>query len=218
MGKFIGDTYVFKLLLVGDSTVGKSSLMEKYMTNYFPYDPTSTIGIDYATKEIEHMGKNFKLNIWDTAGQERFKSITTSYYRDSDCVILCYDITNRCTFEKLKDWISLIKLHTAENIVIFIVGTKLDLEKKQRMVGKDEAVTYAKKYGFPYCELSSKTYNYDKLDDVLFNEIVTILYNRDKHFIEKKDEDEHNTISLSNSNSLRVVGQGQRSRFNCCYN
>jgi len=110
MGRFgNGDQFVFKLLLAGDSTVGKSSLMEKYSTNYFPYEPASTIGVDFTQKEIKHDGMNIKIQMWDTAGQERFRSIITSYYRGADGIILCYDTTNRQSFSDLVDWLEIIK-------------------------------------------------------------------------------------------------------------
>jgi small GTP-binding protein len=206
MGKFNGDAYVFKILLVGDSTVGKSSLMEKYITNYFPYEPSSTIGIDYATKNVEYMDKQIKLNIWDTAGQERFKSITTAYYRGSDCIILCYDITNRETFDKLNGWLELVKEHASTNVIIYVVGTKLDLELKHRVVGKDEGFIYAKKHGSVHCELSAKTHNYDTMDDILFNDIVKALYTRDQLIIEKHNNDTE-PITLNRS---------YKDKFNCC--
>jgi Ras-related protein Rab-2A len=210
MGKFSGDTFLFKVLLAGESTVGKSCLMEKYMTNYFPYEPKSTIGVDYEFKELEHMGLPIKLQLWDTAGQERYQSITTSYYRGSDCVILCYDTTNRSTFFKLDSWIEQIKEHGNDNIKIFLVGTKTD--KKKRMVAKGEALSFANINNLQHCDVSSRVDSLDDLSDKLFIPIIEMLYQRDKNVINKGVE----LMGLTLKPDTPKTSNPLTRKFKCC--
>lgn len=142
-------------MLVGDSGTGKSSLISRYTENTFSEDFSSTIGIDYALKHVTLNDTVVKMQIWDTAGQEKFLSITSQYFRNSDGIVLVYDVTNRTSFSNIQFWIKEAQISCDPNTLMFIVGNKIDCEP--RMVSFEEAEDMAKSLGFKYFETSSKT-------------------------------------------------------------
>lgn len=130
------------MVLIGDSGVGKSSLLSRFTRNEFNLESKSTIGVEFATRSIEVDGKTIKAQIWDTAGQERFHTITTSYYRGAMGIMLVYDITNEKTFDDIVKWLRNIDEHANEDVEKMILGNKCDMEEK-RVVSKErgEAVS-----------------------------------------------------------------------------
>lgn len=188
MGKFYDNVFVCKILVIGDATVGKSSLIDKYVNEKFSIESFSTIGVDFQSITLSYMDTTMKLQIWDTAGQERFRSIVTSYYREADCVILCYDITNRDSFVSLESWYSTVKRSCVENTIVFMVGTKLD-HNKERSVTQAEAVEFAASHNFQYCELSAKEFTRESINEHLFSPIVKALYERDKKIIDQASDE-----------------------------
>lgn len=148
--------YLFKIMLIGDSGVGKSSIMIKYADNLFYSNYISTIGIDFKiTNEIIN-DKKAKLQIWDTAGQERFRSIVASYYRGANGIIIVYDITNRQSFYNIYHWINELMEKTNRNINILLVGNKCDMND-DRKVSYDEAKQFADNNDLLFIETSAKT-------------------------------------------------------------
>jgi len=141
--------------MVGDSGVGKSSLLKRFATREFTGDYTSTIGVDFEIKTLEVDGKMVKLQIWDTAGQERFLNITTSYYKGAHCILLVYDITQLETFEHLQKWYAQIQEHSTGNVQILLVGNKSDLSDN-RQVTYEDAEKLANKLGVSVFEASAK--------------------------------------------------------------
>ena len=129
----------------------------------------STIGLDYRLKTIELKDqKKIKLQIWDTAGQDRFRAITKNYYKSAHGVVLMYDVSNAQTFSNIKNWISQIKKEAQENVVIFIVGNKIDVDEEERKVTTEEGQKLAEEYNFPFYETSAKT---GKNVNEIFNDI-----------------------------------------------
>lgn len=165
--------YLLKLLFVGDSGVGKSSMLLKFTDNTFNDTFISTIGVDFKIKSITVCDKTVKLQIWDTAGQERFRTITSSYYRGAHAVIIVYDITNRSTFANVDRWLSEIKKYSQDNVLIFLVGNKSDL--KERKVSKEEGQDWADRHEVLFFETSAK--NGEHIDD-LFNKLAECLCKR----------------------------------------
>ena len=164
--------YLFKILLIGDSGVGKSSTMIQYCDNIFNDNHISTIGVDFKIRTIEVDSKTIKLQIWDTAGQERFRNITSSYYRGAHAIILMYDITNLETFQNLKYWYEEIKKNVNSNTYVILVGNKSDLP---RTVDFIEAQEFANEIGIRLFEISAKkSTNLDKI----FIQISSTLVNR----------------------------------------
>ncbi|KAL8168179.1 hypothetical protein V2J09_009678, partial [Rumex salicifolius] len=147
----------FKILLIGDSAVGKSSLLLSFISNSVE-DLSPTIGVDFKIKSLTVGGKRLKLTIWDTAGQERFRTVTDSYYRGAQGIILVYDVTRRETFANLSDvWAKEIDLYsTNQNCVKMLVGNKVDIDS-ERAVSREEGISLANELGSLFLECSAKT-------------------------------------------------------------
>ncbi|ORX36054.1 ras-domain-containing protein [Kockovaella imperatae] len=147
-----------KLLLIGNSSVGKSSLLLRFTDDEFLSDEetSATIGVDFKVKSIEVEGRRYKLSIWDTAGQERFRTLTSSYYRGAQGVVLVYDVSSRQSFDELLKWFTEIDIHCGEGVVKMLVGNKVDKEAS-RQVTTDEGKTFAERMGTLFIECSAKT-------------------------------------------------------------
>ena len=147
--------YLFKVLLLGDSDVGKSSLILRYTEETFNSKLVNSIGVDFKMKKREIDGKVIKVQIWDTAGHERFRSITYSYYRGANAIIIVFDLSDKKSFISITEWLKQIEKHAKENVFKFLVGNKSDLVE-QRKVSYDEAKQYADEHELPYIETSAK--------------------------------------------------------------
>ncbi|CAN0878706.1 Ras-related protein RABC2a [Linum grandiflorum] len=148
----------FKILLIGDSSVGKSSLLVSFISTFAVQDLPPTIGVDFKIKQLTVAGKKLKLTIWDTAGQERFRTLTSSYYRNAQGIILVYDVTRRETFTNLADvWSKEVDLYcTNQDCVKMLVGNKVDKDS-ERAVTREEGIELAKEHGCLFLECSAKT-------------------------------------------------------------
>ena len=152
-----GQTQMYKVLLIGDIGVGKSSILMRYTQNAFSETFISTIGMDLGVKNIKHSDNtSVQLSIWDTAGQERFDSITSSYYRGANGIVLCVDLTNRKSFDNVAKWFDRISRYGNSSVSVIIVGTKCDMIV-DRCVDKTMIEQLIDKYDTPYIETSSKT-------------------------------------------------------------
>ena len=143
-----------KLLLIGDSQVGKTSLLLNYTDHIFPEEHVATIGVEYKDKNIIKDNYNIRLQIWDTVGQERFRSITKSIYRNANGVLFVYDITNKESFANIKNWIKDLQ-NVGNDIKGIIVGNKIDLDP-ERIIDKKDLEEMANKYQMPFIETSAK--------------------------------------------------------------
>jgi len=147
--------FLFKLLLIGDSGVGKSCILLRFADDAFTDNFISTIGVDFKIKTIEIDGKKVKLQIWDTAGQERFQTITTSYYRGAHGLIIVFDVTNKASFDNIQKWLDDVERNASQQIVKLLVGNKSDLEHK-RAVEFHTAKALADRLNIGYLETSAK--------------------------------------------------------------
>ena len=165
----------YKILILGDSKVGKSCFLTRYADKTFQEDYLSTIGMDYKIKNYElENGDIIKLYIWDTAGQDRFRSITSNYYKGADGIILIYDITKQETFNNVRNWITSIKEEAPAKVVLILVGNKVD-DEKHRTVQQSEGEKIADEYNLPFLECSAKSdINVTETFDVLVKKIVEI--------------------------------------------
>jgi small GTP-binding protein len=143
-----------QLLIIGDSTVGKTSLLFRYTDDKFSSQHLATVGIDFFTKDEIFNGKVVRIKVWDTAGQERYKSMTNAFYRNAQGIILVYDVNNQETFENLKYWLQSINLNLGDKTDIkkIIIGNKIDLTRE---VKKEEAEKFAAQNNVPYFETSA---------------------------------------------------------------
>jgi Ras-related protein Rab-1A len=147
--------YLFKLLLIGDSGVGKSCLLLRFADDTYTESYISTIGVDFKIRSIELEGKTVKLQIWDTAGQERFRTITSSYYRGAHGIIIVYDVTDKESFQNIQHWLQEIDKYANEGVMKLLVGNKSDLQSK-KVVSYDEAKELADSLGIGFIETSAK--------------------------------------------------------------
>jgi Ras-related protein Rab-1A len=148
--------YFFKILLIGDSGVGKSCLLLRFADDSWTETHISTIGVDFKIKTLNIDGKTVKLQIWDTAGQERFRTITSSYYRGAQGIILVYDCTDKESFNNVKQWMGEIDRYACENVNKLLVGNKCDLVD-EKTVDTNTAKEFAAGYEIPFIETSAKT-------------------------------------------------------------
>uniref|UniRef100_A0A914ZV65 Ras-related protein Rab-10 n=1 Tax=Parascaris univalens TaxID=6257 RepID=A0A914ZV65_PARUN len=146
---------LFKLLLIGDSGVGKTCILYRFSDDAFNTTFISTIGIDFKIKTIELKGKKIKLQIWDTAGQERFHTITTSYYRGAMGIMLVYDITNAKSFDNIAKWLRNIDEHASEDVEKMLLGNKCDMADR-RVVSRERGEKIANDHGIRFLETSAK--------------------------------------------------------------
>jgi Ras-related protein Rab-1A len=147
--------YLFKLLLIGDSGVGKSCLLLRFADDTYTDSYISTIGVDFKIRTVDLDTKTIKLQIWDTAGQERFRTITSSYYRGAHGIIIVYDITDKESFENVRQWLFEIDRYASENVCKLLVGNKSDLANK-RQVEFETAKGFADELNIPFLETSAK--------------------------------------------------------------
>ena len=159
-GKYIFENretqFLFKLLVIGDSGVGKSALLQGFADNKpFTELHKATIGVDFRNKDIKHEDDNIKLQIWDTAGQEKYHDVTSSVYREAHGIIIVYDVTNSDSFENIHYWLKGIDEHADEGCKRLLVGNKSDLDDK-RKVSYERGVKLAEEMGMPFLEASAK--------------------------------------------------------------
>ncbi|XP_023238813.1 ras-related protein Rab-3C-like [Centruroides sculpturatus] len=147
--------YMFKILIIGNSSVGKTSFLFRYADDSFTSAFVSTVGIDFKVKTIFKQDKKVKLQIWDTAGQERYRTITTAYYRGAVGFILMYDVTNEESFNSVQDWVTQIKTHSWDNAQVILVGNKCDMED-ERVVSAERGKQLSMQLGLEFFETSAK--------------------------------------------------------------
>jgi Ras-related protein Rab-1A len=170
--------YTFKIVMIGDSGVGKSCILLRFADDKFNENFYATIGVDFRFKNVMVDDKSVKLQIWDTAGQERFKTITSAYYRGADGIIIVYDITDRNSFAHIKDWLDDVNKYTDDNPLKIIVGNKIDLIK-DKQINNNDMKTMTAQTGIEIIECSAK-------DSIKINDLMEIMT---KKLIEKKKKE-----------------------------
>ncbi|KAJ7307316.1 hypothetical protein JRQ81_009324 [Phrynocephalus forsythii] len=193
--------HLFKLLLIGDSGVGKTCLIIRFAENNFSGTYISTIGIDFKIRTVEIEGKRIKLQVWDTAGQERFKTITTAYYRGAMGIILVYDITDEKSFENIQNWMKSIKENASAGVERLLLGNKCDMENK-RKVPRERAEKLSKEHGIRFFETSAKSsINVEEAFNTLAQDILLKSNKKSAHPAKgpldlKRSQKTHNRCSL----------------------
>ena len=177
-----GYDFLFKMILIGDSGVGKSNILLKYLKNEFQQNTKATVGVEFGTKTVEIDNKKIKVQIWDTAGQERYRSITSAYYKGAKGCLLVYDITRKVTFESIDRWISDLKAAGEEKLSIILIGNKCDLED-QRKVTKEEAEEKAQFHKLAFIETSAL--NGTNIERA-FEELINDVYKNNKQLFKKE--------------------------------
>lgn len=154
MGSDEAYNFVFKVVLIGESGVGKSNLLSRFTKNEFNHDSRTTIGVEFSTRTVQLSGFTIKAQIWDTAGLERYRAITSAYYRGAVGALLVYDITKHLTYESVERWLKELYDHADPDIVVMLVGNKTDLES-ERSVPTEEAKDFAEKKDILFLETSA---------------------------------------------------------------
>ncbi|KAI3803902.1 hypothetical protein L1987_32066 [Smallanthus sonchifolius] len=202
--------YLFKVVLIGDSGVGKSNLLSRFTRNEFCLESKSTIGVEFATRTLQVEGRTIKAQIWDTAGQERYRAITSAYYRGALGALLVYDVTKPTTFENISRWLKELRDHADANIVIMLIGNKTDL-KHLRAVAVEDAQSFAEKEGLSFIETSAlEATNVEKSFQTILGEIYRI--------ISKKSisAGEPGPASITQGETLVVGAQDANAKKACC--
>ena len=195
--------HLYKIIIIGDTSVGKTALLSKYLKGVFPTSPLSTVATEFATKIIQiKEGGYIKAQIWDTAGQEKYKSITFHHYKKSVGGLIVYDITKRSSYDNVKNWYNDLITLGEKGCIIALVGNKLDLierNERKREVSKSEAQAYADENHMLFFETSA--YNGNNINDI-FEELLQTIYTERRKIPELKERDQilesQNIINLKN--------------------
>ncbi|XP_028119894.1 ras-related protein RABA2a isoform X2 [Camellia sinensis] len=202
--------YLFKVVLIGDSGVGKSNLLSRFPCNEFCLESKSTIGVEFATRTLQVEGRTVKAQIWDTAGQERYRAITSAYYRGALGALLVYDVTKPTTFENVSRWLKELRDHADANIVIMLIGNKTDL-KHLRAVATEDAQGFAEKEGLSFIETSAlEAINVEKAFQTILSEIYRIISKK------SLSSDEPAPASIKEGKTLVVGGSEVNAKKTCC--
>ena len=169
--------YLLKFIIIGDPAVGKSNILLKYVHNKFVNEYQSTVGVEFGAKNIDIEGQTFRIQIWDTTGQENFRCLTRSYFKNSVCAIITYDITNKQSFDNIQEWINEVKNQVSDKVLLVLVGNKIDLEN-ERIVNYDEGKKFAEDNDMLFIETSALNGNGI---NQLFNMCCNDIYEKIKH-------------------------------------
>ena len=197
--------FIFKVLLLGNSNVGKSSLFLRFVDDIWNDTFVPTIGVDFKIKTFNIDEKKIKMQIWDTAGQERFKNIIASYYRGAHGILLIYDVTDKESFKNLSNWLIEIEKNASKNVLKVLIGNKTDLEEK-RVITYNQGKEFADSYGLKYIETSAKkNLNVNEAFETLGRELMQA--SDDKKIGKSKDK----KISVTKAEDLN-----QEPKKGCC--
>lgn len=208
--------YLFKIVLIGDSGVGKSNLLHRFTRNEFNLESKTTIGVEFSQKNVEIEGKNIRAQIWDTAGQERYRAITSAYYRGALGALLVYDVCKAETFESLSKWLKELKDHTDLQITIMLVGNKSDL-KHLRAVKTEDAAAFAQKNKLAFIETSALENN--NVTQAFENTLKQIHHITIKNQVSNKNDEAFKAPTRKiepNGNNLRLSAISEKKEAKCC--
>ena len=201
--------HLYKIIIIGDTCVGKTAILSKYLKGVFPTSPLSTVATEFATKIIQiKEGGYIKAQIWDTAGEEKYKSITFHHYKKSVGGLIVYDITKRSSFDNVKNWYNDLISLGEKGCIIALVGNKLDLverNERKREVSYEEAQAYAEDNHMLFFETSA--YNGNNINDI-FEELLQTIYTERRKIPELKERDK----MLENQNIINLNDKKERNQ------
>ena len=201
--------FIFKVLLLGNSDVGKSSLLLRFVDSVWNETFVPTIGVDFKVKTVEIGDKKVKMQIWDTAGQERFRNVISTYFRGGNGLLLIYDITNKDSFKNLESWLIEIEKNASENILKLLIGNKSDLEE-DREISKEEGQAFANRNGMQFMETSAKmNTNVDEAFQALGKLMIEFNSGQKTIMASQNKNDKKKTLSASKGKDLN-------SKKKCC--
>ena len=205
---------IFKIILIGDSGVGKTNILSRYTSNYFSDSSKSTVGVELGCKIEEVNGTKVKIQVWDTAGQERYKSITKTSYKGAKGALIVYDISRKESFNNVDKWIGDLKEFGEEDVCVILVGNKCDLED-MRQVSTDEVSKKAEQYSVGFCETSAlSAKNIDTAFQMLIKKVSEKIPNMDDKYGNKSS-----VVNTGVSLDTKIISEDQRPMNNkkkCC--
>ncbi|XP_010508467.1 PREDICTED: ras-related protein RABA5c [Camelina sativa] len=205
-----GEEYLFKIVIIGDSAVGKSNLLTRYARNEFNPNSKATIGVEFQTQSMVIDGKEVKAQIWDTAGQERFRAVTSAYYRGAVGALVVYDITRSSTFENVGRWLDELNTHSDTTVAKMLIGNKCDLESI-RAVSVEEGKSLAESEGLFFMETSAlDSTNVKTAFEMVIREIYSNMSRKQLNSDSYKEELSSNRVSL-----VKNDNEGTKT-FSCC--
>ncbi|KAJ8491922.1 hypothetical protein OPV22_013643 [Ensete ventricosum] len=208
------EQYLFKIVIIGDSAVGKSNLLSRYARNEFNLHSKATIGVEFQTQSMEIDGKEVKAQIWDTAGQERFRAVTSAYYRGAVGALVVYDISRRTTFDSVPRWLQELSTHSDTAVAKMLVGNKCDLEDI-RDISVDEGKSLAEAEGLFFIETSAlDCTNVKKAFEIVIREIYNNISRKVLNSDSYKAELSQDRVSIT-SNGNDEAKQAS-SKLSCC--
>ncbi|THU70773.1 hypothetical protein C4D60_Mb08t28540 [Musa balbisiana] len=208
------EQYLFKIVIIGDSAVGKSNLLSRYARNEFNLHSKATIGVEFQTQSMEIDGKEVKSQIWDTAGQERFRAVTSAYYRGAVGALVVYDISRRTTFDSVPRWLQELNTHSDTAVAKMLVGNKCDLEDI-RDISVDEGKSLAEAEGLFFIETSAlDCTNVKKAFEIVIREIYSNISRKVLNSDSYKAELSRDRVSIT-SNGNDEAKQAS-SKLSCC--
>ena len=197
------EEFLLKIVIIGDSNVGKTKIVGRFIRGEFLPDSRNTIGVDFSLATANVKGRETKIQFWDTAGQEKFRAMVTAYYRNAQAAILVYDLTNRLTFDHLNKWLNELRSNSAPKTKILLLGNKKDLEE-DRQVSTEEGESFAKKKGCFFMEVSAKDDD-DKSVSKAFNILL-------EEMVENQDELYESTRETRETGKLRQLALKEASQ------
>ncbi|CAK8540518.1 unnamed protein product [Lathyrus sativus] len=209
-----GEEYLFKVVIIGDSAVGKSNLLSRYARNEFNLHSKATIGVEFQTQSLEIDSKEVKAQIWDTAGQERFRAVTSAYYRGAVGALVVYDISRRTTFDSVGRWLDELKTHCDTTVAMMLVGNKCDLDNI-RDVSIEEGKSLAESEGLFFMETSALDSTNVK---TAFEMVIREIYNNVSRKVLSSDsyKAELSVDRVSLVNDGNPTSKKNSSYFSCC--
>ncbi len=202
---------IIKLVLIGETAVGKTNLLLRYTENKYDFSQRPTIGMDFVSKDVTIEGRKIKIQFWDTAGQEKYKSIANSYFKISNGIILVYDVSRRETFDKLDRWLVDIRSNSQHEVKILLIGNKIDL-KENRQVTTEEGTEYAKANGLFFWETSGKTNE----DNCVFQALDLLIDECRKDMLKSELREEGEQYDRLKRETLKVKLKNRKKDSGCC--
>ena len=206
------DSYeqLYKIIIIGDSGVGKSNILKRYLHNEFKHDTKSTVGVEFGSKQLKVGEVNIKLQIWDTAGEERYRAITSAYYKGSKGCFIVYDITSEVSFENVQKWYEEIMKSAEKGISVILVGNKCDLEN-ERKVSIEMGQNKAKNLNCPFFETSALN-NTNIM--TAFQSISEDIFNRCKNDKNLEDDEDYEIVPKDDKNI--DINTNRKKETRCC--
>jgi Ras-related protein Rab-11A len=211
---------IFKVVLIGDSGVGKTNILSRYIKDDFSIETKNTVGVEFGSKIIKFKENTIKIQIWDTAGQERYRSITNAYYKGAKGAMVVYDISKRYTFDNIDKWISELKNSGDEDVNILLVGNKCDLED-QREITKEEAEKKAENFKCAFIETSAmQAVNIEKAFNMLVENVSKKFVNKENNTVKNLDDIKGTAIVLNNNENKNENEEDKTNgkKKKCCKN